>query len=111
MTAAAKTRSPNDATGLGRTVALILSLPLVLGALLWGASILSDGNRIPGLLALAAKESGVMYCTEGKIVHGDGSLVDRAVEEGTFRCTAWKLRGAQTDTVKGATPWPTSPRR
>ena len=111
MTAAAKTRSPNDATGLGRTVALILSLPVVLGALLWGASILSDGNRIPGLLALAAKESGVMYCTEGKIVHGDGSLVDRAVEEGTFRCTAWKLRGEQTDTVKGAMPWPTSPRR
>ena len=53
---------------------LVVVLPLVLGALLWGASALSDGNRIPGLLAHAAKESGVMYCTEGRIVHGDGSL-------------------------------------
>jgi len=86
-------------------------LPLVCGALLWAASVLSDGNRIPGLLALAAKESGVMYCTEGKIVHGNGSLVDRAVEEGRFQCTAWKLRGEGSFTVKGAMPWPTSPRR
>ena len=90
---------------------LILVLPLVLGALLWTASALSDGNRIPGLLAHAAKESGVMYCTEGKIVHGDGSLVDRAVEPGTFRCTAWTLRGMGSYTVKAAMPWPTSPRR
>jgi len=104
-------RTPPDATGPWRTVTLILSLPIVLGGLLWGASVMSDGNRIPGLLALAAKESGVMYCTEGKIVHGDGSLLDRAVEEGTFRCTAWKLRGEGSYTVKGAMPWPTSPRR
>ena len=62
-------------------------------------------------LALAAKESGVMYCTEGKIVQGDGSLVDRAVEEGRFQCTSWKLRGEGSFTVKGAMPWPTSPRR
>ena len=61
---------------------LIVSLPLVLGALLYGASVLSDGNRIPGLLAVFAKESGVMYCTEGKIVHGDGSLLDRAARGG-----------------------------
>ena len=90
---------------------LIASLPIVFGAILYAASILGDDNRIPGLLAHAAKESGVLYCTEGKIVHGDGSLVDRAVEPGTFRCTAWKLRGEQSYTVKGAMPWPTSPRR
>jgi hypothetical protein len=52
-----------------------------------------------------------MYCTAGKIVHGDGSLVARATEPGTFRCTEWKLRGEQTETVRGATPWPDSPRR
>ena len=97
--------------GLARTLVLVASLPVVLGALLWGASVLSDDNRIPGLLAIAAKESGVMYCTEGKIVHGDGSLVDRAVAPGTFRCTSWKLRGEGSYTVKAATPWPTSPRR
>jgi len=111
MTPAANPLPPTAATGLWRTVALILSLPLVLGALLWTASVLSDGNRIPGLLAHAAKESGVMYCTEGKIVHGDGSLLDRAVEDGTFHCTDWKLRGVGSYTVKGALPWPTSPRR
>ena len=86
-------------------------LSLVLGALLWTASVLSDDNRIPGLLAHAAKESGVMYCTEGRIVRGDGSLLDRAVEPGTFRCTNWKLRGEGSYTVKAAMPWPTSPRR
>jgi hypothetical protein len=99
------------AGGLGRTLMLIASLPLVLGALLWGASALSDDSRIPGLLAYAAKESGVMYCTAGRIVHGDGSVLARATEPGTFRCTDWKMRGEQTYTVKGATPWPTSPRR
>ena len=107
MTASA----PPRAAGLGRTLMLIGSLPLVLGALLWGASALSDDSRIPGLLAYAAKESGVMYCTSGKIVHGDGSLLARTTEPGTFRCTDWKMRGEQTYTVKGATAWPTSPRR
>jgi hypothetical protein len=111
MTPAANTAVPPESVGVWRTVTLIFSLPLVLGALILGASVLSDGNRIPGLLALAAKESGVMYCTEGKIVHGDGSLVDRAVAEGRFQCTAWKLRGEGSYTVKGAMPWPTSPRR
>ena len=98
-------------SGLGRTVMLIVSLPIVLGALLWGASVLGDNNRIPGLLAQAAKESGVMYCTAGKIVHGDGSLLDRAIHPGVFRCTEWKVRGEETSTVRGATPWPDSPRR
>ena len=111
MTAAAKTIPSPSRLGLGRALMLLVSLPIVLGALLYGASVLSDNNRIPGLLAVFAKESGVMYCTEGKIVHGDGSVLDRAAEPGTFRCTAWKLRGEETYTVRGAMPWPTSPRR
>ena len=111
MTASAKTPAASSGPSLARTLMLILSLPLVLGALLYGASVMSDTNRIPGLLATFAKESGVMYCTEGEIVHGDGSLVDRAIAEGTFRCTAWKMRGEETYTVRGATPCPNSPRR
>ena len=105
--------SPASASrnGVWRIVMLILSLPLVLGGLLWGASVMSDNNRIPGMLAHAAKESSVMYCTAGKIVYGNGSLVDRALQPGTFRCTEWKMRGEQTDTVRGAAPWPNSPRR
>ena len=97
--------------GLVRSVMLIVSLPVVLGVLLWGASVLSDHNRVPGMLALMAKESSVMYCTAGKIVHGDGSLLDRAIEPGTFRCTEWKMRGEESETVRGATPAPNSPRR
>ena len=96
---------------LGRRIALIVVLPLVLGTLVWIASVLSDDNRIPGILAHAAKESGVLYCTEGTMVRGDGSLIDRALEPATFRCTNWKLRGEGSYTVKAATPWPTSPRR
>ena len=52
-----------------------------------------------------------MYCTAGEIVHGDGSLLDRAIHPGVFRCTGWKMRGEETATVRGATPWPDSPRR
>ena len=111
MTAAAKTLASPAGSNLVRAFMLIVILPLVLGVLIWTASVLSDGNRIPGLLATFAKESGVMYCTEGEIVHGNGSLVDRAIEPGTFRCTAWKLRGEETYTVRGAMPWPTSPHR
>ena len=111
MTAALNSSVPVARPGLVRTALMVVSLPIVLGALLWGASVLSDNNRIPGLLALAAKESGVMYCTAGKIVHGDGSLFDRAIEPGVFRCTEWKMRGEETDTVRGATPYPSSPRR
>jgi hypothetical protein len=101
MNEAQKTLVARAGRTLGRRVMLVVILPLVLGALLWTASVLSDGNRIPGLLAHAAKESGVMYCTEGRIVRGDGSLVDRALEPGTFRCTNWKLRGEGSYTVIG----------
>jgi len=94
-----------------RTAALIVCLPAVAGGLLWGASVIGDINRVPGELAVLAMESGVMYCTEGRIVHGDGSLAARATEVGRFRCTAWKLRGEGSMTVRGAMPWPTSPRR
>ena len=104
-------RAPDEGLGLGRSLMLIVSLPVVLGGLLWGASVLSDNNRIPGLLAHAAKESTVMYCTAGKIVHGDGSLVDRAIQPGVFRCTEWKMRGEGSETVRGATSFSTSPRR
>jgi hypothetical protein len=96
---------------IGRTLLLAVSLPLVFGAIVYAASALSEDGRIPGILAHAAKESGVMYCSAGRIVHGDGSLLARATEPGVFRCTDWKLRGEQSYTVKGATPWPTSPRR
>ena len=104
-------RVSDEGPSLVRSLMLIVSLPVVLGALLWGASVLSDNNRIPGLLAHAAKESTVMYCTAGKIVHGDGSLLDRAIEPGRFLCTEWKMRGEQSETVRGATPTPDSPRR
>ena len=111
MTAAPKSPESLSGSRMARTFMLVLSLPIVLGALLYGAGVMSDGNRLPALLAAFAKESGVMYCTEGRIVHGDGSVLDRALEEGTFRCTAWKLRGLETYTVRGAMPWPDSPRR
>jgi len=111
MTAPAKPAAPVSFLLLVRTFLLVLSLPIVLGAMLYGASVMSDGNRIPGMLAVFAKESGVFYCTRGEIVHGDGSLLDRASEEGTFRCTDWKLRGEGSYSVNGAMPWPTSPRR
>ena len=96
---------------LRRTAALIVCLPLVAGALLWGASVLGDRTRAPGVLAAAAQESGVMYCTEGALVRGDGSFFDRLVHSARLRCSEWRMRGQQTDSVKGAVAWPTSPRR
>jgi hypothetical protein len=100
-----------DAASPWRIAAMIVCLPAIVGGLLWGASVMGDINRVPGELAVLAMESGVMYCSEGVIVHGDGSLVDRALKDGRFRCTNWKLRGEGSVTVRGAMPWPTSPRR
>jgi len=96
---------------LRRTAALIVCLPLVAGALLWGASVLGDRTLAPAALAAAAQESGVMYCSEGALVRGDGSFFDRLFHSARLRCAAWKLRGQHTDRVKGAVAWPTSPRR
>jgi hypothetical protein len=108
----APAKSPDDSLSpLWRNLMLLLGAPLVVAGLLWGVSVIGDHNRIPGLLALEAKDSGVMYCTAGKIVHGDGSLLARALEPGVFRCTEWKLRGEGSETVRGATPLPDSPRR
>ena len=96
---------------LWRALALTVSLPLVAGALIWGASVVGDRSRGPAALAEAAQGSGVMYCTEGALVRGDGSFFARLVDSARLRCTAWKMRGQQTDSVKGVVTWPTSPWR
>ena len=108
---APKPPSRRQGARLWRAVALTVSLPLVAGALIWGASVLGDRTRAPAALAAAAQESGVMYCTEGALVRGEGSFFDRLVHSARLRCAAWKMRGQQTDSVKGAVAWPTSPRR
>jgi hypothetical protein len=101
-----------QSTGYGwRIVLLIGILPLVLGAILWGASVLSDSSRVPAELAAAKQASGVMLCDDGKIVHGAGAFFDSLFASGTFRCTSWRMRQTQVDTATGATYWPSSPRR
>jgi hypothetical protein len=102
----------NQRPGRGwRNVLLIIILPLVFGAMLWAASVLSDNGRVPSELAAAKQESGVMLCADGKIVHGAGEFFDRLLNGGTFRCTSWRMRQTQVDTATGATYWPSSPRR
>jgi hypothetical protein len=90
---------------------LLAVLPLVLGALLLGASVLSDNGRVPAELAAAQQESGVMLCADGKIVYGAGAVIDRILNSGVFRCTAWRMRESVVDSATGATHWPSSPRR
>ena len=105
---------PRKGIRLRHVVALTACLPLVFGALVLGASVVNDGQRLPAELSAWARETGVMVCSEGKVVHGDGSLGDRFVAEGRFRCTAWRMRGvrgAQTPSAGGLVEWPTSPRR
>src|ERR1700712_4565619 len=94
-----------------RIALLIVVLPLVLGAMLVGASVLSDNGRVPAELAAAQQESGVMLCADGKIVYGAGELIDRILNSGSFRCTSWRMRESVVDTSTGATHWPSSPRR
>ena len=110
MPAAVPPKKQSAARGW-RGVLLIGVLPLVLGALLWGASVLSDNGRIPAELAAAQQESGVMLCIDGKIVYGAGAVIDRILNSGSFRCTAWRMRETVVDTSTGATRWPSSPRR
>jgi hypothetical protein len=99
------------ASGPLRGLLLIASLPLVFGAFVWVASILSESNRIPYEIASRSSTTAVMFCTEGKIVHEDASWYERLVDAGSFRCTAWRSRGGETDSATGAVHWPTSPRR
>lgn len=94
-----------------RAVAFFVGLPLLLMLTVTAASALSDGGRIPSALAAAAAETGVMQCFEGRIERGDGSLIDRLFDGGTFRCTAWRLRQRLFDPSTGTTAWPSSPRR
>ena len=94
-----------------RGALMLAVLPLVLGALLLGASVLSDNGRVPAELAAAQQESGVMLCADGKIVYGAGAVIDRLLNSGVFRCTAWRMRESVVDTATGATHWPSSPRR
>lgn len=90
---------------------LIVTLPAVLGGLLWAASVVGDSNRVPAEIAASARESGVMFCAEGDVDHDEDSLWDRVFQSGTFRCTSWHMRGKSSSTTTGAVDWPSSPRR
>jgi hypothetical protein len=94
-----------------RALAFFIGLPLLLVLTLTAVSAASDGGRIPSELAAAARETGVMLCSEGRIDHGDGSLVDRLWRSGNFRCTAWRMRQRVFDASTGTTAWPSSPKR
>jgi hypothetical protein len=94
-----------------RLVLMIGALPVVTGALLGAAMIVGDTNRLPIELANSARQTAVQYCSEGRIVHGSDSWLDRFTQVGRFVCTAWRSRGGETDRATGAVNWPTSPRR
>lgn len=94
-----------------RAVLLIVVLPMVLGTILWAASLMSDSNRVPAEIAASARETGVMLCAEGTVDHGDESLIERILSGGHFRCTAWRMRGRQSSSTTGAVDWPSSPKR
>ena len=94
-----------------RAVMLLVTLPAVLGVMLWLAIAVNDANRVPAELAASARETGVMLCAEGAVDHDEASLWDRIVSAGTFRCTSWLMRGKSSSTTTGAVGWPSSPRR
>lgn len=94
-----------------RVLLLIAALPLVLSAILWSASALSDDAQIPAELAAARQESGVMLCDGGQIVPGAEAFIERLFSGATFRCTSWRMRATLVDPTTGATRWPSSPRR
>ena len=94
-----------------RVLVLIGALPLVLGAILWSASALSDSGRIPAELAAARQEPGEMICADGRIVPAAEDLIDRLLSGAVFRCTSWRMRLQLVEPATGATHWPSSPRR
>lgn len=93
-----------------RIAVFVFCLPLVAGGFLLGASALSDSQQVPRELVDLKLQTGVMLCTEGSITHGDGSLLDRLLVAGQFRCGNWRMR-YQRPTTGGLVEWPTSPRR
>ena len=101
----------NPSSRRWRALLLIVTLPVVLGGLLWAADVVSDGNRVPAEIAALARETGVMLCAEGTVDHDQDSIWDRMFQAGTFRCTSWRMRGKSSSTTTGAVDWPSSPRR
>jgi hypothetical protein len=110
MTAPAR-RLPSAASRVLRLVIMAAALPLVTGMLLGAAMVVGDSNRLPSELANSSRRTAVQYCSEGRIVHGEDSWLDRFTQVGRFVCTAWRSRGGETDPATGAVNWPTSPRR
>ena len=104
--------SPRKRTGVRilRLVLLLACLPFVTGGLLLAAGSFNDRQRGPAELAAWKQQSGVMVCTEGAIQRGNGSLLDRLLDAGTFRCADWRMR-FQKPTTAGLVEWPSSPRR
>jgi hypothetical protein len=95
---------------LWRIVLLVTCLPLVTGGLLLAAGAVNDRQRVPAELSAWKQQSGVMLCSDGSVQRGNGSLIDRLLDAGTFRCSAWRMR-FQKPTTGGLVEWPTSPRR
>jgi hypothetical protein len=98
-------------TSAWRMSLVAFGVVLLMSAGLWGASLMSDGGRIPSELAAAAQQPGEMICSGGAIVRGDGSFIDSLFGAGRFRCMAWRMRHRLVDPATGATDWPSSPRR
>ena len=109
--ASASTTMKRRYSGKTRLAGFAVLLALLLWAALWGASLMSDSGRIPSELAAAQQETGVMVCSDGTIVRGDGSLVERIFGVGRFRCTNWRMRARQPDPATGKVDWPSSPKR
>lgn len=76
-----------------------------IGAMLVGLLLLllviyqtSDSMAVGKHLAEAKAQRSALICQDGRMVHGDGSLRDRLVEDAFFVCTDWRtLQSVEQD--------------
>lgn len=77
-----------------------------IGAMLVGLALLllviyktSDSMAVGKHLAEAKAQRSTLICQDGRMVHGDGSLRDRLVEDAFFVCTDWRtLQSVEQET-------------
>ncbi|MET0518569.1 MAG: hypothetical protein ABW005_07020, partial [Burkholderiaceae bacterium] len=52
--------------------------------------VVSDSTAVGRNLAESKAQRGSLICQDGHMVHGDGSIRDRIVEDSYFVCTDWR---------------------
>jgi len=71
---------------VGGVLAVLAGLALLMTVIF----LISDSTAVGKHLAASKAQRGTLICQGGRMVHGDGTLRDRLMEDAYFVCTDWR---------------------